>query len=902
MTDKPQLDRRAFLRHAAGAVTVATQPELWAQSSTLHPPSVPNIDSTPRDVAFPRKFAGRQLRMISFPLGGVAAGSIGLGGRGQLINWEIFNRPNKGYRPSYSFPSIWVQSGGDKPVARVLESRIMPPYEGQDGLGSDNVPGLSRLESAVFTGAYPLAHIDFADRLLPVRVELDAFSPFIPHNPDDSGLPVAVLRYRVINPTISAAQVAIAFSIENPVTADHSTAAGRVNESRSEQGIAAIVMSNPSIAQTDPMFGEFVLAATTEPNQHISHWLGWPAGGWWNSPLLFWDQFSNSGDLGGPPAAQNKVGALCLRTTIAPGESASFQFVLGWRFPNRTPEWCGWESAPGDEKTNIGNYYAVRFPSAWEAVRYAAANLSSLEQQTHAFADAFASSDLPAEVKDAASANLSTLATTTCFRTADSEFHGFEGSDDTRGCCHGNCTHVWNYETVTPFLFPSFARSLRRAAFGYSMNEAGAMGFRQTLPDDGKHRWGFAAADGQMGQIIHAWLDWKISGDDALLRSTWPLVKKALEFAWVPGGWDANRDGVLEGVQHNTYDVEFYGPNPLCGIYYLGALRAGEEMARAAGDDSSARTYRSLFDSGSQWFDSNLFNGEYYVQKVRGFKASEIAPNLRSDMGSTDTEDPQYQVGAGCLIDQLVGQYLADAGSLGPLVSPANIRATLASIYRYNLKLSVEHHDNVARTYVLNDESAVVVCDYGKAKRPAIPFPYYPEAWTGTEYTAAALMMYWGMPEQGIEIMRNSRRRYDGEKRNPWDEAECGHHYARAMSAWSAVLALSGFRYDGSNAAISAHPPILNDTFHCLWATGTGWGTFAIVKSGPTTRFSVHVIAGSLACRSCEFAASGAVVEARLNGNKIESVLAQQHDRILITLPGAIRLAANADLEFEVSH
>ena len=149
---------------------------------------------------YPRRFRGRQLAMISFPLGGVAAGSLGLGGRGQLCNWEIFNRPNKGYRPTYAFPSIWAQAGQGRAVARVLESRILPPYEGQDGLGSNNVPGLSRLESAMFTGEYPLAHIEFQDSTLPVKVELEAFSPFIPHEPDDSGLPVAILRYRVSNP------------------------------------------------------------------------------------------------------------------------------------------------------------------------------------------------------------------------------------------------------------------------------------------------------------------------------------------------------------------------------------------------------------------------------------------------------------------------------------------------------------------------------------------------------------------------------------------------------------------------------------------------------------------------------------------------------------------------------
>ena len=98
-----------------------------------------------------------------------------------------------------------------------------------------------------------------------------------------------------------------------------------------------------------------------------------------------------------------------------------------------------------------------------------------------------------------------------------------------------------------------------------------------------------------MGQIMHAYLGWRLSGDNAWLQATWPSIKKAIAFAWEPGGWDPDKSGVLTGVQHNTYDVEFYGPNPLCGIYYLGALRAGEEMARAVGDTASAAEYRKHF-------------------------------------------------------------------------------------------------------------------------------------------------------------------------------------------------------------------------------------------------------------------------------------------------------------------
>jgi non-lysosomal glucosylceramidase len=502
MTDKVKLDRRNFLKQAAGTLGASAQMTRWPLSEI---PQSENMNSRQTaapsaggSVHFPRQFRDRQLKMISFPLGGVAAGSIGLGGRGQLCNWEIFNRPNKGFRPPYAFASIWVRAGSEKPIARVLESRLLPPYEGQDGLGSDNAPGLSRLEAAIFTGQYPLAHIEFQDHAIPVEVELEAFSPFIPHEPDDSGLPTAILRYRVTNSRQTPTKVGIAYSLDNPVKTSDRNHDRRLNDFRSTQGIICLLMTNPGVTIDDPMAGSFALAAMPESGMQVSHWLGWPKGRWWNSPLLFWDQFSRDGNLGTQSEPFNSVGVLCLQQTIAPGRSANFPFLLSWNFPNRTPDWCGWSAPPGEGKTIIGNYYATRFKDAWESVIYTARNLQSLEARTRLFAKAFGESTVPQAVKDAASANLSTLATTTCFRTADGEFHGFEGSDDTRGCCFGNCTHVWNYETATTFLFPSFARSLRKSAFGYSMDDAGAIHFRQLLPD-GKARSGFAAADGSDG-------------------------------------------------------------------------------------------------------------------------------------------------------------------------------------------------------------------------------------------------------------------------------------------------------------------------------------------------------------------------------------------------------------------
>jgi len=848
--------RRTFLKQVTLAGAGAP---LAAQTPASPAPSPPS--SAAAEIAYPRTFTGRHLTAIAFPLGGVCAGSISLGGRGQLRDWEIFNRPDKGNAPSYAFPAIWVRAGNRKSIARVLESRLQPPFTGASGLGSNNAPGLTRLASATFTGEFPLARVDFTDPTLPVKVSLDAFTPFIPHEPDESGLPVAILRYRVANPGPAPARVSIAWSIENP-TGRTPSKDTRVNAYRSSDRLAGIFMSSPELPASDALKGSFVLAVLDSTEARLTYLRGWERSRWWNSPMFFWDDFSADGELGPESSDPGPVGALALGRTIEPGAHADYTFLLAWHFPNRTPRRCGWSSAPGDEDVLIGNHYATRFADAWSAAAHTAANLQALERKTRRFAAALRDSTIPAAIKDAAGANLSTLVTPVCFRTADGEFHGFEGASDHSGCCHGSCAHVWNYETATAHIFPSFARSLRGSAFGYQMDSNGGIRFRERLPHNGES-FPFAAADGQMGQIIHAYLDWQLSGDRAWLRDMWPRVKKATEFAWIPGGWDPDKKGVLSGVQHNTYDVEFYGPNPQCGIFYLGALRAAEEMARAAGDTASAAEYHAVFERGSRWIDANLFNGEFYIQKVQGLPKDKIAPHLTSDMGSVNTENPEYQVGGGCLLDQLIGQYLADVAGLGPLLSPGHIRKTLESIWRYNYKRTLEGHVSLQRTYVVNDEPALMVCDYGKAERPHVPFPYYAESWTGLEYLAAAQLLFAGMTREGVEAVEHVRARYDGERRNPWNEPECGHHYARAMSSWSTLLAASGFRYHGSEQAVTIHAA---PGFRCFWSTATGWGTFRVTTTGAILAVDHGRLAVRTAIINGKRSAPGATIE---EGNEL---------------------------------
>ena len=464
-----------------------------------------------------------------------------------------------------------------------------------------------------------------------------------------------------------------------------------------------------------------------------------------------------------------------------------------------------------------------------------------LENKTAEFVRAFCSSEIPEAVKEAALFNISTLRTQTCFRLSDGNLYAWEGCGDKEGCCFGTCTHVWNYETATAMLFGDLARTMRKVEFGSATTETGLMSFRVKLPLDEIPGFAKVAADGQMGCIQKLYREWQLSGDDNFLKELYPRAKSALSYAWIKGGWDGNQDGVMEGVQHNTMDVEYYGPNPQMTIWYLGALRAMEEMAKYMKDKEMVTKCRKLFESGSQWTDEYLFNGEYYVHKIVVPRKEDIPEEQLVGMGSIDYGNPDYQLGDGCLVDQLVGQYLAHVCGLGYLLKKENIATTLQSIMKYNYQPDLSDHFNCFRSYALGDEAALLMASYPKS-RPVNPFPYFTEVMTGFEYVAAIGMLYEGQTEDGLKCIINIRNRYDGRKRSPFDEAECGHHYGRAMASWSALLALSGFHYSGVNLEITFG----SVSGMYFWSNGDAYGTVEISQKEGFRQIKLNVLNGKL--------------------------------------------------------
>jgi uncharacterized protein (DUF608 family) len=342
-----------------------------------------------------------------------------------------------------------------------------------------------------------------------------------------------------------------------------------------------------------------------------------------------------------------------------------------------------------------------------------------------------------------------------------------------------------------------------------------------------------AAVDGQMGSILRVLREWQLSADRAWLEQVWPGVKRAIDYA--SAHWDSDGDGVLDGRQHNTYDIEFYGPNPLSSIYYLAALRAVEELAGVMDEPELGQKCREVFERGSRRLHELLWNGEYFVQRI------------------DDVNAHKYQHGFGCLSDQLLGQLHARILGLGDVVPREHAASALRAIFRHNFKRDFRNHVNTQRAYILNDEAGLTLCTWPNGGEPRLPFPYSDEVWTGFEYQVAAHLIYEGSLAEGLEIVREARARHDGVRRNPWNEVECGHHYARSMSSWAVLLALSGVHCDIARGELSFAPVAgaANDdeVFRSFWSCGRGWGTYTQRRDATSGEWqpSVEVLGGNMA-------------------------------------------------------
>lgn len=543
-------------------------------------------------------------------------------------------------------------------------------------------------------------------------------------------------------------------------------------------------------------------------------------------------------------------------TLLADFESNSWG---DWQVVDSSEEEKQFLADEGDVEATYRPWYSERFKSLNEVIGYWDANQAMLEKNSRLFSDAFYSSSLPAEVLEAVAANLTILKSPTVLRQWDGRFWAWEGCQDSFGSCHGSCTHVWNYAQALPHLFPSLERTLRETEFRVSQNTEGHQNFRVNLPISAPPHNFHAAADGQLGGIMKVYREWRISGDTQWMKDLFPAVKKSLDYCIRT--WDPLHKGYLEEPHHNTYDIEFWGPDGMCTSFYLGALTAFIEMGKEL--KQPVKEYTALLSKGKKYMETALFDGEYFIQKIQWEGLQAPNPVDVMSFGGSYSEEalkllkeegPKYQYGTGCLSDGILGMWMASVCGLDEVLDNEKVRSHLVAVHKYNLKHDLIDYFNPQRpVYACGKDGGLLLCTWPKGGMLSLPFVYSNEVWTGIEYQVASHLMMKGEVEKGLDIVRECRERYDGRVRNPFNEIECGHWYARAMASYGMLQGLTGVRYDAVDKTMYIDSKI--GDFKSFISTDTGFGTIEWKAGKPV----LNVVYGNIDVK--RYNVSGKIVD-----------------------------------------
>jgi uncharacterized protein (DUF608 family) len=599
-----------------------------------------------------------------------------------------------------------------------------------------------------------------------------------------------------------------------------------------------------------PGFGSLALGVLGKSTSHNVAFTNWAAA--WKA--FAGQEFAHAPGAKSEPTPQGETcnGALACSVAVQPGKTVEVPFFLAWRYPNKY----------GNQGTLMGCQYARRWPDARAVAKEAAQTFTTLRNRTGKFRSVFYDSTLPYWMLDCVTSQVSTIRHVgVVFRIANGDVYGWEGSN---GCCDPTCTHVWGYVQNLARVFPDMERDMRRIDYKHQQSEDGGINNRTAVPSPPHPTGERPFTDGHCSCVLKAYREALNTSDDRWLKEYWPPVKRAVEYliARDAATSSGKPNGLLEDDQWNTYDEALHGVTTFIGTYYLAALRAGEEWAKRVGDADFAARCRDVFLQGQHNLVERCWNGEYFHQYLPGYEK----------MGG--------EVGPGCMADQLIGQWWAHQLGLGYLLPEAKVKSALRSVFKYNWMPDLTGWKHSPRAFAGAKDKGLIICTWPKGGRPRNVMLYSDEVWTGIEYQAAAHMIYEGMIEEGFAVVKGARDRYDGMPRapiprSPWNEIECGGHYARACSSWSLLLALSGWLYDGVTGHMEFRPRHTPNAFKSFFTGPEGWGSVSQTRKGGNQRNEIRVVEGKLPVASIRLDSSAAPSRVRvtLAGKAVRAIL-----------------------------
>ena len=840
MNDKKGISRRRFLASTAIAGAGAISSANLISSCS---PGNQSAETSKEDEKrkFNSEYSGTYLNRIAFPIGGIGAGMFCLEGTGAISHMSVRNHPDVFNEPCM-FAALSVK--GIKNGTKVIEGQV-PEWKkfGQpdsaNGSGGSTF-GLPRFRNSKFKARFPFAEIELHDDDMPVAIGLTGWSSFIPTDNDNSSLPSGAFEYTFRNTGTTKIDALFSYNSRNFMSVPDG-----LNKIKPIPG--GFILSETGIKNKPESKGDFAII-TDDPKTIVDQC--WFRGGWFDPLTITWETIMKGEARQKDPVDQSAPGAsLYVPFSLDKGEKKVIKLFFAWYVPDsdlkygKDPEEKDKEKcADVDCTCNDPFYkpwYSSKFKDVEAVVDYWKTNYEDLRNKSVLFRDSFYKMTIPEEVKEAIAANLGILKSPTVLRQRDGKLWNWEGCGDNSGCCAGSCTHVWNYAQAIPHLFPKLERTLRETEFILSQDKKGHQTFRSALPVRPIASAFYAAADGQLGGIMKMYRDWRISGNSEWMKKMYPKVAESMEYCIHT--WDPRGTGTLEEPHHNTYDIEFWGPDGMCTSFYLGALKAITEMGRYLGED--VEKYQSLYEKCRKALETELFNGEYFFQKIKWqglnaqdpVAASTGAWNVNYSDEARDLlqkEGPKYQYGKGCLSDGILGVWIGEVCGLKDIADRVKVASHLNAVYKYNFKSDLSEYPNPQRpSFAVGEEGGLLLCTWPKGEMLSLPFVYSNEVWTGIEYQVASHLMTIGEVDKALEIVRACRNRYDGRVRNPFDEYECGHWYARAMSSYGMIQGLTGVRYDAVTEEMNINSKI--GDFTGFISTETGFGNIGLKNGKP---------------------------------------------------------------------
>jgi len=566
-------------------------------------------------------YEGENLNRLAFPIGGIGAGMFCLEGSGAISHVSIRNHPEV-YKEPFMMAALSVK--GLKNGAKVLEGPV-PDWKvfGNPNTGNgagEKSYGFPRFEKATFETKFPFGKIKLADNDIPMDVSINGWSPFIPTDEDNSSLPVGGIEYTFKNTSDKSIEACFSYHSENFMRIETpSEWGGQFNPGYSIAGIKNGFLLKQTCFPDKPFYkGDFAIVCD---DQETVTDLCWFRGGWFDSRTVFWKDLSEFTFQADTTTLNSPGASLYVPFKLEPGEEKTVRLMMSWYVPHSNLRQGLGPVSDEQLKADLAKckpgegccadlsdiyyepWYSSRFKNINEVVDFWKSNYSDLKEKSELFSNTFYNSSLPSEVIEAVAANLTILKSPTVLRQKDGKLWAWEGCHDNSGCCYGSCTHVWNYAQAIPNLFPRLERTLRETEFTVSQNEPGHQNFRTSLPIQPVETHNFhAASDGQLGGIMKIYRDWRISGNTDWMKSLYPSVKQSMDYCIAT--WDPKHQGTVEEPHHNTYDIEFWGPDGMCTSFYLGALTAITEMGKAASDDVSE--YEELYSKGKNLLEKRL--------------------------------------------------------------------------------------------------------------------------------------------------------------------------------------------------------------------------------------------------------------------------------------------------------